>query len=202
MDSQKKAETVKLEFFEVMNMKKIITLVLCLVIALSMVGCGAKDTGNGTPVAGGADMTMVNDGVNTEKTQEATIEDEAFNPDTPDYGLTLTAKDITNSGLTLVFTQSGGNPTGELQTGSDFSIEVNENGYWKPVETIIPLEELAWTAEAYEIAKGGMLEMDISWIYFYGELQAGSYRIRKPIMDFRGTGDYDIDSVYVEFEIK
>lgn len=36
----------------------------------------------------------------------------------------------------------------------------------------------------------------------YGELPAGTYRIVKPISDFRGSGDYDTEECWVEFEIK
>ena len=38
------------------------------------------------------------------------------------WGLTLTAKDVTPTGCTVVFTQSGGNPTGELDTGVYFEL--------------------------------------------------------------------------------
>jgi len=58
-------------------MKKIIAMVLCLVLALSMVGCGAKTTGNGVLVAGGADMPNNSEVIDTEKTQDAITENDA-----------------------------------------------------------------------------------------------------------------------------
>lgn len=123
-------------------MKKILTISLSIVFILGLVGCGAKTTRNGTPVAGGADIPVNSGAVDSEKTQDAiqeaeekiiVCEDEAVNPNGTDYGLDMTVRDVTNKGLTLVFTQSGGNPTGELQTGNDYSLEQNVEGYWKPV---------------------------------------------------------------------
>ncbi|MBQ3028731.1 MAG: hypothetical protein IJD26_06590, partial [Lachnospiraceae bacterium] len=52
--------------------------------------------------------------------------DEGF----PDWGLTLSVKDVTPSGCTLVCTQSGGSPTGELQTGTDYNLIVLRDGVW------------------------------------------------------------------------
>ena len=196
-------------FAEVYKMKKLLTISLSIVVILGLVGCGAKATGNGTPVVGGADIPVNSGAVDSEKTQDAiqeteekiiVCEDEAVNPNGTDYGLDMTVRDVTNKGLTLVFTQSGGNPTGELQTGNDYSLEQNVEGYWKPVETVT--DEIGWEDIAYIIPKEGMAEIGINWEYLYGELGAGKYRIRKPFMDFRGTGDYDTDSIWREFEIE
>ena len=47
-----------------------------------------------------------------------------FRIDSPDdWGLTLSVSDVTATGLTVIFTQSGGNPTGELMTGSYYRLE-------------------------------------------------------------------------------
>lgn len=56
-------------------MKKMIALFLCLVLALFMVGCGSVPTpgsdDKSEPVAGGADMPIVNEVVNAEQPQVA-----------------------------------------------------------------------------------------------------------------------------------
>ena len=117
------------------------------------------------------------------------------------WGVSLTAKNITQKGLTLVFTQSGGKPAGQLQTGSPFWMERFTDGQWEKVETVIPESEIAWTMEAYWIPVNGCLEQETTWSYLYGELPEGSYRIGKEVMDFRATGDYDISLYYVSFEI-
>ena len=44
-------------------------------------------------------------------------------------------------------------------------------------------------------------EWEVNWTRLYGELPAGTYRIGKSIMDFRGTGDYDTKTYYAGFDI-
>lgn len=118
-----------------------------------------------------------------------------------EWGLTLTAKDVTPTGCTVVFTQSGGNPTGELETGSDYVLEQYKNGQWTKVE-ILPQEyDVVWTAEAWVISKDDSVEFSHKWEWLYGELPAGKYRIGKPITDFRKTADYDTKMYYAYFAI-
>ncbi len=118
----------------------------------------------------------------------------------PNWGIGLSVKDVTEFGLTLVCTQSGGSPTGELQTGSDYKLKVLKDGAWQDVPTII--EEYAWTAEAHVVPMGDIQEFEINWEWLYGKLTAGTYRITKGFTDFRGTEDYDNFTYWTEFEIK
>ena len=123
------------------------------------------------------------------------VGDEGFS----NWGLTLSAKDVTESGLTLVCTQSGGELTGELQTGSDYKLIVLKEA-WEDVPTII--EDYGWTAEAYMIAKDDVTEFEIKWEWLYGKLPAGTYRLVKGFTDFRESGDYDNFDYWIEFEVK
>ena len=117
------------------------------------------------------------------------------------WGVKLTAKNITPSGLTIVCTQQDGEPTGELQTGSYYGLEVLRDGEWIAVD-LLPMEhELAWTMEAWAIPANEETEWEVNWSRLYGELPAGSYRISKSIMDFRGTGDYDTQNYYAGFDL-
>ncbi len=59
------------------------------------------------------------------------------------WGISLSAKNITNKGLTIFCEQFGGSPTGELQTGEEFSLKYSDNGDRKPVP-IDPLIKYAW----------------------------------------------------------
>ena len=115
-----------------------------------------------------------------------------------EWGLTLTAKDVTPTGCTVVFVQSGGNPTGELQTGSYFELEQYKNGEWTKMETLIDID---WPEEAYPIDKNSSREVNAKWQELYGELPAGKYRIGKDVDDFRKTADYDTKMYYAYFEI-
>lgn len=126
---------------------------------------------------------------------EADAGDEGF----PNWGLTLSVKEVTESGLTLVCTQSGGELTGELQTGSDYKLIVLKEA-WEDVPTII--EDYGWTAEAYMIAKDDVTEFEIKWEWLHGKLPAGTYRLVKGFTDFRESGDYDNFVYWTEFVIK
>lgn len=118
---------------------------------------------------------------------------------TSPLGVTLTAEDVTPNGLTLVCTQSGGAPTGRLQTGSRFWLEVLSEGNWFPVKD--DMEDVLWTMEAWSIPNNERAEWSVSWETLYGSLPTGHYRIGKEIMDFRAGGDYDEYNYYAEFTV-
>lgn len=118
------------------------------------------------------------------------------------WGITLTAENITSTTLTLVCTQSGGEPTGELQTGSWYILEKwTQEAGWKEVQHIKEDNDLQWTMEAYSIPMEDTVKWEMNWTYIYEKLSAGRYRVGKEIMDFRKTGDYDTAIYYAEFEI-
>jgi len=110
--------------------------------------------------------------------------------ETDKWGVSLSAKDVTNTGLTLLIEQFGGNPTGALQTGEWFSLEVIKGDEWKNVPTN-PLIDYVWHHIAYMIKNNDITELKVEWKWLYGELEPGLYRLKKEIVDFRETGDYD-----------
>ena len=118
------------------------------------------------------------------------------------WGITLTAENITPTCATVKCIQSGGEPTGELHTGSWFILEnwTQQNG-WKEMPYVVE-GDVAWTEEAWMISKDDTHEWEIKWEYLYGTLPRGKYRIGKEIMDFRAAGDYDKAVYYAEFEIE
>ena len=120
---------------------------------------------------------------------------------THDWGITMSAKDVTPAGMTLLIDQKGGNSTGELTYGEDFSIEVksDEFGTWEKLGYIT--DEINWTDIGYILEPGAHNEEQINWTYIYGYLPAGHYRLVKEFMDFRKTGDYDQCDFYMEFDV-
>lgn len=118
------------------------------------------------------------------------------------WGLTLTAKDVTPTGLTVVFTQEGGKPSGELNSGSYYQIQRYTNGKWTDADWLLQEYDVGWTAEAWIIGNNDSVEFSHSWEWLYGELPAGKYRIGKEIMDFRKPGDYDTEMYWAYFEIR
>ena len=149
------------------------------------------------------DKTIENDSEVSEETTIAPgLGDEGF----PDWGLTLSVENVTSTGLTLVVTQSGGNPTGEfLMTGEPYRLITLIDGTWNVVEEL-PLPEgvdgRAWNSIGYPVYKGETREFDINWEWMFGELPSGTYRLIKNFMDFRETANYDSADFWVEFEIK
>ena len=123
----------------------------------------------------------------------------------PDWGLTLSVKNVTLTGLTLVVKQEGGNPTGNIMTGEAYYLITLTDETWEMVEEL-PLPEgvdgRGFNSLAYWIEKGETKEFAIDWEWIFGELPGGTYRIVKEFMDFRETGDYDTFDYWVEFEIK
>ena len=120
---------------------------------------------------------------------------------THDWGITMSAKDVTSAGMTLLIDQKGGNSTGELTYGEDFSIEIksDEFGTWEKLGYIT--DEINWTDIGYILEPGAHNENQINWTYIYGYLPAGHYRLVKEFMDFRKTGDYDQCDFYMEFDV-
>ena len=102
-------------------------------------------------------------------------------------GVELHAEAVTDKGMTLVCIQSGGNPSGELQTGQPYWIEQrDESGSWISVS-----EPQFWEDIAYLIPQNDTVQWELNWERKIGSLSDGIYRIGKEITDFRGTGDYD-----------
>lgn len=119
------------------------------------------------------------------------------------WGVRLWAEDVTSRGLTIVCEQFGGNPTGDLQTGDWYTIEVmNENSEWEKVNYLPHEHEIAWNSIAYIIKKNDRCEFEIDWEWLYGALPEGHYRIGKEIMDFRSSGDFDKEIYYADFFVE
>ena len=114
-----------------------------------------------------------------------------------DWGLTLSVSSVTATGLTAIFKQSGGNPTGELMTGSYYRLE-DKNGELP----YIVEGDVAWTAEAYMIQKDDSVSMQVNWEWLYGTLEPGTYRIYKGVMNWREAGDSDSKEYFAEFTIE
>lgn len=129
------------------------------------------------------------------------------------WGITLAATNVTDTGLTIICEQSGGEHTGELQTGPGYSLErCNDNGTWAVVETQNPGDLVVYNGGiVFSIAKNNKTTWMIDWESLYGQLPSGTYRIGKWIYNYTNDGnygpknfyggDYDNKIYYAEFDI-
>ena len=117
-----------------------------------------------------------------------------------DWGVRLSAKNVSCDGATVVFKQKGGNVTGKLQTGEAFYLERLVGNKWVSCHTN-PLIDYAFNMVAYGINMNSETELKTEWKWLYDSLPEGKYRIAKEIMDFRDTGDYDKQIYYAYFDI-
>lgn len=179
-------------------MKKWIALMLSLILVLALTACGTEQT------AGEAEVKPESGEVQVDvPVPAAPMDMQEPTASTDVWGVTLSAENVTSTGLTLVCTQSGGTADGELRTGSPFWLErLGADGAWEKVSALFPDEEICWTMEAWIIPQNRSVEWQVSWEYLYGQLSAGQYRMGKEIMLFRGPGDFDEQPCYAEFEIK
>ena len=118
-----------------------------------------------------------------------------------EWGLSLSAENVTNKGMTISFEQFGGNQTGELQTGSWFKIEKVVDGKWQELLTN-PLIDYAWDDAAYIINKNDITKFPEEWKWLNGELEAGDYRLSKEVMNFKKSGDFDKKIYQVYFTVE
>ena len=115
------------------------------------------------------------------------------------WGVSLAAKNVTPTGLTIVCTQTGGEGVAELHSGQYYVLEEYRGDNWHECEPVI--ENYGFTEEAWLIPQGSSVEWNVDMEWLYGELMPGTYRVGKEITNFRGPGDYDSAIYYAEFTI-
>ena len=179
----------------------IATIIIILIISLVMKFRHSASIG----IIGGADgPTSVIVGEIKEKNERETVA-QVFSVEhetqVNNWGVTLTAKNASPIGMTIVCTQSDYEVKGELFTGSSFSLSRLVDGEWKAVEYLPQEHEVAWTSEAWIIPLEGTVEWETNWEWLYGELPQGRYRLGKGIMNLTEPGKFETCMQFVEFEV-
>lgn len=102
-------------------------------------------------------------------------------------GITLRVENVTQTGLTLVYTHAGDpEEWEEICTSPRWTLERLENGGWV---NIMP-EEVGWTEVLYTVPVNGTKETTINFTRVLGTPEPGWYRIGKT---FWGHPEVDID---------
>lgn len=116
-----------------------------------------------------------------------------------DWGITLSATDVTPAGLTIICKHTTAEEQGELTTGSPYWLQLYEDDLWQNVH-YLPLE-YDWTMEAWIIPQNDTTEWAVDWVWLYGELPSGQYRIAKTVAQFVDVGNRTEQIYYAPFEI-
>ena len=117
----------------------------------------------------------------------------------PDWGITMTAENVTPTGCTVICTQSGGTVTGELLTSYDFFFTKQGRTGWKslPVQKQVDIVTLPlW------ITKNGATRWEVGWEVSYGSLEPGNYRVCKTIEHEVDGPNYEKQIFWAEFTIQ
>ena len=170
---------------------------IVLLLIAALVGCGSKSTMPPSVTTSAAtEISVQSDDVSE---QNVTVRQGA------DYGVTLTATDISPSGLTLnVYRKEGGEDVGELSLGSRFVLErcVDETqlvASWEEVGTVT--ERVDWSAVAYRIPAQTKTELELNWTTIYGTLTPGAYRLGMALSERMEDGSVYGQNLNVSFRI-
>ena len=160
-------------------MKKTITMVLYLALALSLIGCAST-----------TDMFVDNDNNTGKETAEPSTNEKG--PKQVD--VSMFAKKETLTSKTATFVLQNNTTDKEYTYGAMYELEKQADGIWKTFE---PKEPLSWIEIAYMLKAGETTEFNVDWTLGYNELSEGTYRLVKTLYDLDGNQT----TVYAEFSI-
>ena len=114
-----------------------------------------------------------------------------------DWGITVRVSYVTELGVTLTVTQSGGNPPERdiAYQGIPYSIEVKRDDAWYVLPRIGEFGDVDTIAKTVPV--GGELTDVINWSRVYGKLPDGEYRLKFHLY----VDDRDRQPYYAYFEV-
>lgn len=117
---------------------------------------------------------------------------------THDWGITMSAKDVTSAGMTLVIDRKGGDAAGKIDFGEEYHLEIknDENGMWERLRYVG--NDVCFVDIATMLDPGAHIETKIDWTYLYSYLPAGHYRFVKQFTELGSQEDCDF---YLEFDV-
>ena len=111
----------------------------------------------------------------------------------------MDVRDVTPTGLTVVFRQVGDYKDWGLIYGDEYWLEKKEGDNWITVPTKI--DEVCWNLLAYSISPEGESTKKENWEWLYSELSPGTYRMGKRVLEHREDGINNIYTLTKQFEI-
>lgn len=122
-----------------------------------------------------------------------------YSAEKPDWGITMTAENVTPTGCTLVLNKSDGNEAGTVYTGYSYFITRQGLLGWKELSSKSDVDTpgaILWGG------KDGTTEWEISWKGIYGSLKPGNYRICKVFGDTDKSRTIKEQIFWAEFTIQ
>lgn len=124
---------------------------------------------------------------------------------TNEWGVTLTAENVTPTGLTLVCACGDGTEE-RITTNSVFKIYGRQGDVWVPYErTDGEFGYKAWDDTFHEIPAGDAVSLESDWTWLHGQLPAGEYLAMKRFFaddPIRENAETEIFFVYAPFAIE
>ena len=118
----------------------------------------------------------------------------------PYWGITMSATDITSTGLTAIFTPTTGEMTDNLLFTADRFVERLSGDEWVEVEVKDQEKKRLWNWGTFYETPDDSVKVRIEWEEIYGVLPAGTYRLGQVVtMNDNGLGWNH--TYHVEFEI-
>ena len=118
-----------------------------------------------------------------------------------EWGITLTASNVTPTGMNIEYLWDGTKTSGEIQFGASYHLEQYKNGKWERIPTVNE-DIIAFIAISYSLTESEPVFVQTEeWSRLYGSLESGNFRYCTDILDFRRAGDYDSRIYYAYFKI-
>lgn len=119
------------------------------------------------------------------------------NVENPLDGVVLEIKEntLTNKGFTLMIKNVAQN---DYDYGSPYQIEKKVKDNWEPMTDILD-GKYGWTMEPRMLKRNSTNEEEIQWLWLYGELSAGDYRV---IKDFAYSPSPGITREYYQLSVE
>jgi hypothetical protein len=115
-----------------------------------------------------------------------------------DWDISLTAENVTSTGMTVVITAMGDSDRYELGFGNSYWVEVFRNDTWEAVPYI---NEANFNAILNCVIFSDSLTDEFDWEYMYGSLPAGEYRLAKEYQLYYSTEEWVGSTYYAYFQI-
>lgn len=169
---------------------------LLLISLIVLTGCGTSDNLQ----SGEENEQSANAGKSEESVETTDWEPTIFETVNNFDGVKMEIKEgsLSPAGLTVVIKND--TPDKQLIFGEDFLLEKKIDGSWYQVPVTFE-GNYGFDSIGYEVKPSNEGEWTVDWEWLYGSLEAGEYRIVKEVLDFRGTGEFDMYHLAAEFSL-